>query len=240
MSLLAYNLTTKTVPFQGTAILLPSSGEDGERGPGVNVTSEVRAFTEAQRRRVSRKVGVGDLVLLWTGAPEFELKELAVEEGDPATSLELETLKAPLGRFSHELRCTISALNGEMALSVMAVESKVFANRLNSAPAGTVKVRAIVALQDLEKVAHCWARFPLSLSAGEAVTDVDVGVPTIEPSSVVLKKGFASFDVVLDTDAGATKTYTSGDAVSVTVKTSGTSKVFGVDVADVVLTIDVV
>lgn len=245
MALIAYNLTTTTVILGGTTARLPASSTTGERGDGVNVTSEVESLTNAQLARANRQVNIGHVVLEWSNLPEFATGPLttgsSIESHADLHSRGRESLiNETTQRVLHNLVCVINALNGKMVFTLASVNGlEVKADLLNAAPAGTAFSRILVTFEDGQGRVHCWADREIVVETAEAVADVDVAAPTINPDPVVLNNGSASFDLIFDTDAGVTKTYVNGDSVSVTVKATATSTLYAEAVSDVPLTIDV-
>jgi hypothetical protein len=142
-----------------------------------------------------------------------------------------------------------SALGGsfQLVLTSPASPVSVTAATLNAAAAGEYSVPFYVELQTVEGARHDWFERDAKVGAAlqteaeiiptENVVDVDVGVPTVADTEFVV--GQMQALVVLDTDAGATKTYAPGDSVAVEVKVAPGGELLGYPVASVTLTIDV-
>ncbi len=77
MPLLAYNLTADPITLTGapTAPLLPPSLSPPERGPAVNVTTDLKGLTMEDYGILQAQV-VGIVDLVWTGEPEFVTPDL--------------------------------------------------------------------------------------------------------------------------------------------------------------------
>lgn len=73
MALFAYNLTgTPVLLADGDPPrLLPPSASPPDRGPPVNVTSEMRALTPARWAPVIAQVTAGTITFNWSGIPEY-------------------------------------------------------------------------------------------------------------------------------------------------------------------------
>ncbi len=89
---------------------------------------------------------------------------------------------------------------------------------LNAAAAGTFKrtIRVVLKAAILGTHMHNWAQFtpPAPLPSKGDVADVDISAPTIEETPPLFVDGVMDVTLVFDTDAGATKTYVSGEVMS--------------------------
>jgi hypothetical protein len=205
-------------------------------------------LTATQYAVIYRQLYVkGKLDLEWTGpSAEYDIGLLNKIPIQRRRLAELELLqlhhtnRRELERERlHRLSIT-HALNGDMELAVIpAGPLSMPASKPNGLVAGKCKQRVIVHFRDGAGDNHLWSAFPLTIQLAESVADADVDAPTIVPATVTLDSGKAEFDLVLDTDAGATKTYAAADSVSVTVKVASDDKILGWTVTAAVLTINI-
>lgn len=81
MSLLAYNKrTTVTTTAAGSPpVALPVSALDGTRGPGVNVTSELKGLSGGNYVSLEAQRTAGDIDFVWQGEAEYSTPGLTVE-----------------------------------------------------------------------------------------------------------------------------------------------------------------
>ena len=242
-SLLGYNLTLTEVPIPGTSVKLAPTEALGSRGPAYDVTSELSELTLVQLVDIQGLVTNGQAVFKWSGEPEYDTGPLGLDDViDPniltamAKVAEVEDLTLLAYQNSH---IQGTAMSGDMALELVAGKLTMNAEVLNGAAAGKAKVHVIVALRDFWKRTHNWANLDLTMVPAENVVDPEVGVPTIDPTTVKLREGRAEFDLIFDTDAGATKTYASGDDISVTAQVAADDKLLGHTVDPVTATITV-
>jgi len=150
------------------------------------------------------------------------------------------------------------ALSGNIKLYAAAIADDISAAALNAAAAGTFTRELTVSLvselgegESAVRYVHPWALLPAIITA-EASADPDIDPPEVKDyddplATPQFQAGLLHLTVILDTDAGVTKTYVAEDEVSVTVKVSGTvggtpgtSKLLGWDVADFVMTYTVI
>jgi hypothetical protein len=71
MALLVYNKSASPIVLSGLAVTVPASAAPPARGPGVNVTSELRSLSGAQYTALEAQRALGSLDYEWTGAPEY-------------------------------------------------------------------------------------------------------------------------------------------------------------------------
>jgi hypothetical protein len=73
MPLIAYNLTTTALTLAGgsPAPVLPASTGTGVRGPGVNVTSELRGIGGTAYAAIDVQRAAASVAFAWTGTPEY-------------------------------------------------------------------------------------------------------------------------------------------------------------------------
>ena len=74
-------------------------------------------------------------------------------------------------------------------------------------------------LEDADGRVHRWFNHPggaTTLTPAEAVTDADVGAPSLDDTTPVFREGEALVVVTYDTDADVSKTYAESDEISVT------------------------
>ena len=242
MPLLVYNLTTTSVTLVGVdAPTLPASTKAGERGPTVDVTSELHGLTSVQYVALEKQ-RIGTLDYDWSGEPEYKTSALRTQKGLGQEASTRRTRKATKQQKRGEKtrRCMEDALNGDMVLSLIPTGplSRPAAN-FNGAAAGALTDRVIVTFKNAGGTNQYWSKFALTVQPAEAVADLEVGAPTIDPTTVNLKMGRAEFVVIYDTDAGATKTYVAGDSVSVVVRVAADDKLLGWTVSAQTLTINV-
>ena len=245
MPLLVYNLTIAPVTLVGAsgAPMLPASAEAGKRGPAVNVTGELRGLTDAQyvALEVQR---VGTLDYDWSDEPEYATGALRVQPGfdlqASIAAVQSQRITLLQEQAAQIRRCMEDALNGNMVMALIpAGPLSRPASDFNVAVAGSLKDRVIVTFKNADGTNQFWSRFALTVQPAEAVADLEVGAPTIDPTTVSLKMGRAEMVVVYDTDAGATKTYAPGDSMSVVVRVAADDKLLGWTVPAQTLTINV-
>ena len=230
MGLLAYNLPTSSLPLAAgnTIAILPASSGAGKRSSAFDVTSELRGLTDAQYVALATQAA-GAVDYEWTDAPEYETGALRVGAGlglqasiDAAQSREIALLQKQAAQIR---RCMEDCLNGDVEIELTpAGPFTRTAAELNAAPAGTLKERITVRLKNADGINHYWARFALTIDLAEVVVDVDVGAPTINPTTVKLDLGSASFELIYDTDGGVTKIYASGDQTTAVVRVNTDDK----------------
>lgn len=132
------------------------------------------------------------------------------------------------------LKETIGAALGEdieMVLVEGTASEDITAAELNAAAAGECTCEFAVRLQTASAVLHNWADFAPTVTPAESCTDVDIGAPTITQiggGTAAFVTGILSVIVTFDTDAGATKTYQSGDSLTGTVDVTGLAICSGV------------
>jgi hypothetical protein len=148
-------------------------------------------------------------------------------------------LEAALMQEMRAGRLARRAMSGDVLLSVGAAVN-VSAAALNAAAAGTFKRTFLATLKTSQSEFHEWAIGPIVLTPSEAVADADVAAPSVSPSSPTWDAGRRLVTVTFDTDAGATKTYVSGESVAVAVKVAADDKLLGKTVASATQTFNVV
>ncbi len=119
------------------------------------------------------------------------------------------------------LACT-NALSGDIVLKVSADENLTAAG-LNLTASGEDKRTFFVSAESANGTEHLLCDAILDLAVSHTTVDGDINDATIA-TTVTLVKGKATVDLTLDTDAGATKVYQSGDtAAAVTASFPGNS-----------------
>lgn len=120
-------------------------------------------------------------------------------------------------RISQKSWCV--GMSGYLGFVLDSDAENISAAELNAAEAGSLARTFQVTLGSMgdNPFTHTWASFAPSLTAAVICDDGDIAIPTM-PSANNFDRGVASIRVVFDTDAGATKTYISGDKVTVTIR----------------------
>lgn len=245
MTLFAYNLTISPVTLVASSgtTTLPASSKAGERGPAVNVTGDLRGLTGGQYAALEKQ-RVGTLDYEWSGEPEYKMGALRVQPG-LGLQLSINVMQsrkiAKLQKQAAQIRRRMEdAMNGDVVIEVIPAGPLTrTAAELNAAAAGTLKERITVRLKNADGLNQLWAGFALTIDLAESVVDTDVGPPTIDPTTVNLVMGTAKFDLIYDTDDGATKTYAAADSMSATIRTSAADDLLGWPVVSKTLTINV-
>jgi len=121
------------------------------------------------------------------------------------------------------------ALNGDIVLSVWP-DHEMLASALNAAPPDSVSAVFQAVLSTHDGHPHLWAEFEPVLEVSVNTDDSDIDAPTLlgEPR---FERGTMLVTIGLDTDAGATKTYTAGDEIAVQVQVAADDKWLGHAVA---------
>lgn len=240
MPLLVHNKSASPITLAGMSVVVP---------PGVaqNITSELKNKTVSQRMALEKQRGTS-LVYRWSGVTEYDVFPLRTsdykEVADTASLLyQFSELDEVVQRLSNENRVQKRGMSGDMELAIIGQElaSDVSAAALNAAAAGTFKRTFVAALRTkVTKESHNWSNSPMVVTSGEAVADVNVGVPVVTPASPKFDSGRLLLTVTFDTDAGATKTYVAAESVTVEVKVAADNKLLGFTVASVTKTFNVV
>ena len=144
------------------------------------------------------------------------------------------------------------ALAGNIYLYTDLTSVDVSAADLNTALSGTYKKELMVSLVSTATIdeqtyhsTHSWANIPVVLSSS-IFSDPDIDIPMIKNFSdpdmdLAFYVGILHAYVMFDTDAGTTKTYTSGNYVSLEVKVSTDDKLkSGCYVEPIVVTYNVI
>lgn len=76
--LIAYNLTVAELALDAGGVTLDASETVGQRGPGKNVTSELRGLESADYTALQAQAAAGDVEFLWTGPEEYATGALIV------------------------------------------------------------------------------------------------------------------------------------------------------------------
>ena len=144
---------------------------------------------------------------------------------------DVETGTGGQSKCSH---CLTQALSGRLLLKAVPAQSvDIDIAEANAAAVGTLKRQFAVSLEDTGGMVAEWAAFAPVISTAEVVTDADVDAPVVT-GTPTFNKGRMLIEITLDTDEGDEKVYADGDKVSVTVKTTADSKLWGWPVADLV------
>jgi len=93
---------------------------------------------------------------------------------------------------------------------------EILASQLNAALAGTFTRVFQAHLETVQGLLHSWANVLPSITATVLSTDPDIQQPSL-PGAPAFVSGVLTVTVVFDTDAGVTKTYVAGDAVTVSI-----------------------
>jgi hypothetical protein len=112
----------------------------------------------------------------------------------------------------------------ELALVDGTAAEDISAAALNAAAATTFTKEFAVQLQTTAGIIHRWANHAPTVTPAESCTDTEIGDPAVTQvggATAAFATGMLSLVVTFDTDAGATKTYQSGDSLTVTVDVSG-------------------
>lgn len=133
------------------------------------------------------------------------------------------------------------AMSGDMEFAIVgsALAENITAAELNAAAVGTLTRVFAVRLQTSMEQIHIWCSLPLVIVPAEAAVDADIGPPTV-PAGLALDEGCLPIPVTFDTDAGATKIYAAGDALTVPVQVAADDKLLGHTVALITKTYNVV
>lgn len=170
-----------------------------------------------------------------------------------STQSEVEQLRARLSWSEASRSLMADALStGNVNFNVDAVAEDVSAAALNAAAVGTFTRQLVVELtrnvvsgETTLKTVHSWCGLKPVVSSAEDCVDEQIEAPTVEwtddtEEDPLFVRGVLRLTVTFDTDAGATKTYASGDDVTVTVKVASDSKLWGFSVVDLVKTYNVI
>lgn len=110
-----------------------------------------------------------------------------------------------------------AASGGQLFLKAYGTDSS--AATVTAGAAGTIKQTIRFRLEDANGEVHRWFNHAggiVTLTPAEAVTDADVGAPSLDDTTPDFIEGEALVVVTYDTDAGSTKTYAEADEISVT------------------------
>lgn len=110
-----------------------------------------------------------------------------------------------------------AALSGDMVLSCSPATAGTSAATLNAAAAGTVTQTITVSLKDAAGNLHKWSSAAIAAAGSVSAADADIGAPSVSNATPSLSDGTVDVTLTYDTDAGVTKTYASGDTVTLTV-----------------------
>lgn len=75
--LLVFNKSAAPITLSGLTVVVPLSAAPPARGPGVNVTSELRGLSGGQYTALEAQRALGSLEYEWTGDPEYSVSPLA-------------------------------------------------------------------------------------------------------------------------------------------------------------------
>lgn len=126
--LLVYNRSATDITLTGTSIVVPQSPAPPSRGPGVNVTSELKGLTGPEYTALEAQRAANNLSYEWSGSPEFSTGTLVTQapvleeviEGDTYDYIIVGagTAGAPLAKM----------LTDDLTTSVLVIESGVNEN----------------------------------------------------------------------------------------------------------------
>jgi hypothetical protein len=152
----------------------------------------------------------------------------------------ISSIQVALGQF----------FSANAALILDSAAEDVSAALLNAAAAGTYSKEFTCTLaylnsEDAYEGPHAWASFGPVVTPHVTADDEQIGVPVIkwaddETLDPAFAYGVLNLKVIFDTDAGATKTYISGDSVTCDVQVAADNKWFGLTIAMVTKTYNVV
>ena len=112
------------------------------------------------------------------------------------------------------------AMSGDLLLACSPSTAGTSAATLNAAAAGTFTKDITINLQDNLGTIHKWSSNSLNITTSVTSSDTDIVAPTVSNATPNLVDGTVTVTLTYDTDAGATKTYSSGDIVSMTISSN--------------------
>jgi hypothetical protein len=120
-------------------------------------------------------------------------------------------------RQDQQLEALGSALSSDLVIVIDDPNPEVvLAAQLNAALAGSFTRVFQAHLETVQGLLHSWADVSPSFTAAVLATDPDIQQPSL-PGAPAFVSGVLTVTVVFDTDAGTTKTYVAGDAVTVNI-----------------------
>lgn len=129
-------------------------------------------------------------------------------EGDIKSSASVGSSGATLARI----------LSGDLSISLSPNSYSSSASTVTAASAGTFVQTLTITLATSAGAPHYWADgLIFTATVSKATNDADCGVPTVSTSKPPLSGGQVVMTLTYDTDAGATKVYTTGDTVYCTI-----------------------
>lgn len=149
---------------------------------------------------------------------------------------QIRQLAGEINLYHKYFRGAAALWSGTAVLKLPTTAVDVTAASLNAAAAGTAKhLFALWVADGFGDACLLIDGIGPTLTPAEAVTDAEVGTPTIT-GTPKFDKGRVLVEVVFDTDAGATKTYAAADAVTVDCDLT----LAGVALGQVTMTFDIV
>jgi len=241
MLLTIKNLRNVKVSIQSLRLSVPASGEKSKR-----------FFDDLPEQAVDELVKLqqaGHISYTVEEDPDTpdEFEDAGKDKFDAATSTLTNSLESANDQSSLSMLALQNAVRslekvvgamaeGDAALNIYpgALAEDIEVGDLNGAAAGELIKKVGVKLVTSEGLLHGWANFvptvtpayvPIATGTGGAPTCVKPATPAGTPQ---FEAGYLTIDVVMDTDAGATKIYEIGDIITVTIDVSGLSLLSGV------------